>query len=191
MQRIPSFVLLVLATFVVFLSAACDPEDCPDGSIVIDPDASSGAYVHWQITSSIDTPLGPAPSVVILDDFESTYTVRENESVTVVLIATDNECGIHSVDVTGGFGYSCQEGNGSIIFGSGTFPSNPINYIGSMTCGLPEAAYQVTEFTGSDFCSGPNRTFRGATYSLDGIAQNNLGVLSIIRLTINVNPTEL
>lgn len=191
MQRISSFSLFVLAAFIVLLSASCDPDDCPDGFIGIDPADASGADVHWRITSFVSTPSGPTSSIVILDEFENTYTVGENELVTVFLVATDNESGIRTIDVTGGFGFSCEEDNGSIILGSGVFPSNPFSFGGSMTCGAPEAAYQVTEFTGSDFCAGPDRTFRGATYGLDGIAENNVDILSLTRLTINVNADEL
>lgn len=191
MLRTHSFALFLLAMLVVFLSASCDPDDCPDGFISINPSDTSGAEMEWRITSFVNTPTGPASSIVILDDVENTYTVGENELVTVFLIATDNQSGIRSINVTGGFGFSCQEDDESIVLGSGTFPGNPFTYGGSMTCGAAEGAYQVTEFTGSEFCSGIDLTFRSASFAFEGIAENNVDIFSLTRLTINVNPSEL
>lgn len=191
MQRISSISLFVLAAFVVLLSAACDPDNCPDGLIPIDPDDNTAPDVYWQINSVTMTPSGPASSLTLLNEFENTYEMSVNELVTVFLVAEDNESGVRTIDITGNFGFTCEQAGGNIFIADGVFPGNPINFTSSNTCGTPEGAYQATIIDASDFCSGNGESFLGAVYGFDGIAENNASDLRLTRLVVNVNPLEI
>jgi hypothetical protein len=191
MQRISSFMLLALAAFVVFLSASCDPVDCPDGLIPIDDTDATAPEVYWRVTAFTMTPDGPISSITMLNEFENTYEMGTNELVTVFLIAEDNESGVLSINVTGGFGFTCQQDGGGVFIADGIVPGNQINFTNSMTCGTPEGAYQVIEIDGADLCSGPDLSFVNGVYGFDGISENNANDLRLTRLVINVNPHEL
>ncbi|MTB49949.1 hypothetical protein [Lewinella sp. W8] len=182
-------VFSLLGAFLVFLSMACDPCDDP-GVVEIDFSDTSFPEVYWQVTTTSVTPGGIASSISLITTPGQTISMATNETVELELIGTDNQSGIKWMDIEGGFGYTCQQGNQAFAF-SGIVPGNKIFYGQAETeCGTAEANYPVFLIDGSSFCNSPGQSLTEGGYSLLGSANNNVDLTSGIDLQVLIVPAS-
>lgn len=184
-NRINTFFTL-MACFLVLLSCACDPCDGEPGAIEIDGTDRSAPELYWQIVTLTTTPDGPISSLFIVTEPDFTYVVTKNDVVTVTLFAEDNQSGVKWMDIQGGFGYTCGNANGAIIF-DGIIPGNQVFYdLDGGDCALAEGEYPEFTIDGTNLCTGTFPVLTSGGYELNGAASNSNGLVSANRLTINV-----
>lgn len=178
--------LTVLACFLVLLSCACDPCDDDPGTIEIDRADRSAPEMYWQIVRQSMTPSGPISSLSLIHSLDETINVGGGEYVEITLMAADPQSGISTMDIIGGFGYTCSNPNQAIIF-DGVIPVNPVSYdLNEGVCAFEEAAYPVFIIDGPNLCPGNFPDVVSGGYEINGFASNANGLEAQNRLVVNV-----
>lgn len=179
-------VLSLLAAFLVLFSCACDPCDGEPGAIEIDPSDRSVPELYWEVVYFTETPDGPISAISIFTEPVLTLPMTTSDIVTVTLKAEDNQSGIEWMDIQGGFGYSCSQPGGTIVF-DGIIPGNRVYYdFAEGNCALAEGEYPAFEIDGPMLCTGTYPTLSNGGYQLNGSATNGNGLFQQNQLTINV-----
>ena len=181
-MKLSHFSLFVLLAFTLFASS-CEPCDtCGEGLVVPDSADTDAPQLEWWVTDFVMTPSGPISALTIYSDGSEVHVSPESE-VTVQLVARDEESGIASMSLQGGFSWTCDQGGGTLIIIDGIIPLEEQNF-GVSPCAAIEQKLSA-ELTQPD--CGDN-TLVGAGYGLTGSATNGTGLTADASLTILVDP---
>ena len=181
-MKLSHFSLFVLLAFTLFASS-CDPCDtCGEGLVAPDSADTDAPQLEWWVTDFVMTPSGPISALTIYSDGAEVHVSPESE-VTVQLVARDEESGIASMSLQGGFSWTCDQGGGALIIVDGIIPLEEQNF-GVSPCAAIEQKLSV-ELVQPD-CG--DDTLAGAGYGLTGSATNGTGLTADASLTVVVDP---
>lgn len=179
-----NLVLLLALSISVLLFPACDP--CEDGHVRVDLETESYPNLGWTIEIGSRSTPGLGTALSFYTDSLNEITIGRTDTVRVRFEASDNVSGIKSIDMEGGFGYTCGSDTSAIVF-DGIYPSSPEEFTLSNNCAISRHVYSTEVLiTPADFCSGANPNLLNGGWELRGSAENHAGFssASILRLSI-------
>ncbi len=181
-MKLSHFSLFVLLALILFANS-CDPDSlCGEGMVAPNSADTSVPQLEWWVTDFVMTPSGPISALTIYSDGAEVHVSPESE-VTVQLVARDEESGIASMSLQGGFSWTCDQGGGALIIVDGIIPLEEQNF-GVSPCAAIEQKLSV-ELVQPD-CG--DDTLAGAGYGLTGSATNGTGLTADASLTVVVDP---
>jgi hypothetical protein len=180
--------VILVATLLALALAACDPGPaCDDPALVAIPGADdTPPLLTWMVTQASETPDGPISSIGPYTGDNITLNVKPTDQVKVYLVARDEESGVKQVNMSGGFGQTCQTPGGAIA-ASGILP-NLSQDLGFLTvCGIIEWRLPDIDIDVGMSCVPDNGVLTQLGFGLNGSAENHKGGTATSTLQIVVD----
>jgi len=191
MKAYSNSILSLLGAFLVLLSFACDPCEDNPGTVRVDVNDATGPVLVWQVVTFANTSSGPISSLQLITDLNATISINTNERAEIRLMAQDDESGITSMDIQGGFGYQCANANQAVIF-DGVIPGERIFFpIAESVCATVEASYPDFIIDATSLCSGAYPNLANGGYQFIGDASNANDIFNQSTLTVNIFPATI
>ncbi len=181
-MKFPHLFFSLFAMFGLLAVSCCPTDTCGEGQIAPDSADTDAPQLEWWVTDFVMTPSGPISALTIYQDGETVHVSPESE-VTVQLVARDEESGIASISMQGGFSWTCDQGGGQVIIVDGIIPQQTADFPVS-PCAFVEEKLS-TELVQPD-CG--EDALNSAGYGLFGSATNGAGLAAAqINLTVVVD----